>query len=221
MKIFAIDLERSGQYGKFNFTTQVGICCLDTDKFSESLLFKPSFDKENDKDYSQLENIPYFSTYLPQPENTEWEPRCVKEFWEKNPELFEKTKNSVKNAGTDGVERMLEWIERNKDPNPANNLLITDNAAFDFVFFSELIAPYKRSLLYLFGEYETQPLDVGCYYLGLLKRNIITGGTWNKNSVFDGCPNFVKLLNLTPHDAGHDAINIGLKFIFVTKKFAN
>lgn len=204
MKIFAIDLERTGQYGKYNFTTQAGICCLDTDILDVT-------------NVETLNNIPSFSTYLPQPEGAEWEDRCVTQFWEKNPELYAKTKNNVANASDDGIVRLLEWIDLHKDPNPANNLLITDNAAFDFVFFSELIAPYRRSLLYLFGEYETQPLDVGCYYLGLLKRNIITGGTWNKNSVFEGCPNFVQLLNLTPHDAGHDAINIGLKFLYVQK----
>lgn len=208
MKIFAIDLERTGQYGKINFTTQVGICCLDTDKIDINNIII-----DNNK-----MGISIFSSYLPQPEGSGWEDRCVTQFWEKNPELYELTKKNVENADSNAVEKMLAWIDENRDPDPAKNILITDNSAFDFVYFAELLVPYQRSLLYLFGEYESQPIDVGNYYLGLLNRNIIRDGCWGNKKILGDCPDFFKLLNLTQHNAGHDALVIGLKFIYVSSK---
>jgi hypothetical protein len=205
MRIFSVDLERSGQSVSQHFTTQIGVVCF------ESTLFD-----ENDPKKCIIST---FSEYLPQPEGTCWEERCVKEFWEKNPELYEKHKNGVANARDDVMQRFIEWVDANKDPNLEQNLLITDNSAFDYVCLAPLIAPY-RSLLYLFGDYQQTPLDVVSYYLGLQRRNVPATNTWAARSSHKLAPKFKEILNLQAHDAGADATVIGLNYLWVTGDLA-
>jgi hypothetical protein len=200
MRIFSVDLERSGQSVLYHFTTQIGVVCF------ESTLFNA-----NDPKKCVLST---FSEYLPQPENTCWEERCVKEFWEKNPELYNKHKTGVANARPDTMSRFIEWIDEHKDPNPEQNLLITDNSAFDYVCLAPLVAPY-RSLLYLFGDYQQTPLDVVSYYLGLQRRNVPATNTWGARSSHKLAPKFSEMLNLTAHDAGSDATVIGLNYLWI------
>jgi hypothetical protein len=201
MRIFSVDLERSGQSVSKHFTTQIGVVCF------ESTLFD-----ENDPGKCIIST---FSEYLPQPENTCWEERCVREFWEMNPELYQRNKNGVAQAKSDVMERFVKWIDEHKDLDPTENLLITDNSAFDYVCLAPLLAPY-RSLLYLFGYYEQTPLDVTSYYLGLQQRNIPDTHTWGARSSCGGAPKFSEMLNLTQHDAGSDATMIGLNYLWVT-----
>lgn len=202
MRIFAVDLERSGQNVTTNFTTQIGVCCL------ESTLFDVN-------DPSKC-IVSTFCEYLPQPANTEWEDRCVEQFWKKNPELYRSTLEGIEKASDNVMKRFIDWIDLYKNPDATQNLLITDNSAFDFVCLAPLVAPY-RSLLYLFGEYEQTPVDVCSYYLGRLKRNIPATNTWKSRSAYDGAPNFKDILSLTSHNAGDDAKIIGLNFLWVNE----
>ena len=207
MLIFAVDIEASGQHPKNNFATQVGMACIDVSKY----------DPLNVKECI----VSTFSTYLRQPEGTEWEARCVSEFWKKNPIIYEETTQGIVDAPENGIEQLLNWINEHKDANPENNVLITDNSAFDFVFLSKILENHcQRSLLYLFGAYENTPIDVSSFYLGLSKRNIHKNGTWS--SLKSACaslnttlPSFKEMLELTPHDAGSDALIIALNYTHI------
>jgi len=207
MRVFAIDLEATGQCTKTNFVTQIGACCIDSAK------------------YDPLNTgaciVSRFSTYLQQPAGRGWEERCVSEFWAKHPEQWEKTKRGVAEAPADGVERFLAWIKETQDPDAAKNVLVCDNSAYDFVFLDSVLPP-GRSLLYLFGDYENSPMDTHSYSLGVAERNIALGEGCNKadkgalarlNTVFPTFP--VE----HDHDAGNDAQVINLKFAHIFTRF--
>lgn len=205
MRIFAVDIEASGQFPAENFVTQIGMCCV------ESTLFDPANVKAS--------IVSTFSTYLPQPEGKGWEERSVNEFWLKNPVIYDETLAGIKTAGNEGIVRMLAWIDEHKDPNPEQNLLISDNSAFDFVFLSKVLEPYHRSLLYLFGAYEQTPIDVSSFYLGVANRNIPKTNTWGSLRAASGttpAPNYFEELGLTQHDAGSDATVIALHFLRIS-----
>ena len=205
MRIFSVDLERSGGGVTQNFTTQIGVCVLDSTLF--------------DANHPEKCIISTFSEYLCQPENTSWEEDCVKRFWEKNPTLYEKTKEGILSADPLAIDRFVEWVDQHKDPDPKNNLLISDYSAFDFVCLAQLLANH-RSLLYLFGEYEQTPLDTTSYYLGLQRRNVPETNTWYSRNSYKDAPDFRKLLSLENHDAGADATAIGLNFLWVSSNIA-
>ncbi len=212
MRIFAVDIEASGQFPGENFVTQVGFCCVESNNYNP--------------DDIRSSIVSTFSTYLPQPEGTNWEERSINEFWLKNPKIYEETLAGIKNAGYEGINRLLSWIDEHKDPNPDQNLLITDNSAFDFIFLAKILENRHRSLLYLFGAYEQTPIDVSSYYLGIASRNIPKTNTWG--SFRAACDtlklsprNYFEELSLTPHDAGSDATVIALQFLNISHTISN
>jgi hypothetical protein len=224
MKIFAVDIEASGQNTATNFAVQLGMACVDSELY----------DPENPSQCI----VSQFSTFLPQPVGTEWEPRCVIQFWEKNPELYARAKEGVANAPplAEAVSQLLQWIKTHQDLNAANNLLISDCASFDFVFLAHILKDHSYpSLLYLFGDFENIPIDTQSFEMGLGKRNIALKGTWGTEkpaceALGTTMPDFSlqpKGLDVRPkavpqkevtlsvplkHDAGNDALEIALKF---------
>lgn len=205
MRIFAIDLETSGQCTKTNFVIQIGACCIDDDKYWEG--------------NPEACVVSRFSTYLPCPVGREWEPRCVEEFWSKHPETLARANNGVFEAKDDGVSRFLAWVKEHQDPDAAKNLLVSDNAAFDMVFLASVLPP-GRSLLYLFGAYKNSPIDTHSFSLGVANRDVgmngcndaDAGALQNLKTVF---PAFKTNHD---HDAGNDAVVVGLKFVHIYKK---
>lgn len=205
MKVFAVDIEASGQNTAVNFAVQIGMACIDSDLY----------DPQNPLNCV----VSKFSTYLPQPPETEWEPRCVAQFWEKNPELYLKAQNGVDNAPSDAVENLLKWIKEHQHPDASQNLLISDCASFDFVFLAHILQDHSYpSLLYLFGDFENIPIDTQSFELGLGKRNIAAKGTWGSETpaceaLNTTMPDFKTLIpEFLAHDAGDDALLIALKF---------
>lgn len=210
MRIFAIDLEAAGQCPKENFVTQIGACCIDSSKYDPEEPLSCVVSK--------------FSTYLRQPEGRVWEERCVKEFWEKHPEQWEITKRGVLDAPADAVGNFLKWVKENQDPDAAKNVLVCDNGAFDFAFLQSVLPP-GRALLYLFGDYENSPIDSHSYSLGAAERNVASHA--------DGCnradkgalkrlkTEFPKFGVEHDHDAGNDAVVVGLKFTHIFTRFGD
>jgi hypothetical protein len=158
----------------------------------------------------------------------DWEDRCVREFWSKNPKRFEETKIAVRNAQNDPfdvVAMFLDWVQANTH-DKKDVVLITDNAAFD----AGILRCFSkdRDIMYVFGEYRSI-IDVSCVYRGMSRQvvdtalldessiglgikavNAVRAG--NNEDTFDAFPKF-------PVEHDHHPVNdakvMGLKWAFL------
>jgi hypothetical protein len=147
----------------------------------------------------------------------EWDLRCVREFWEKNPELYEETKKMTSDENTPStyevVRAFLQWVDMETRGSIRDKVyFISDNAPFDLAIFR---AFSERDILYLFGEYR-QMVDVSCVYRGMSRRKVGLG-LMNESSrdlarevVSDilGGPFEPKIETEHDHHAVNDAINM-------------
>jgi len=200
--LLACDVEASGMGVRENSLIQIGFCLV---RVSDGTI------------------VSRFSSYVQQPPNTKWEERCVREFWEKHPDQFERAKQGVSKAPpADEVARnLLEWVRTNVT-DITTTRLITDTAGFDLAWLDWLLG--DRSHLYLFEHdgvpVKTDVLDVGSWYLGL-------GGEMDpeassKKAVLralgkDAFPDFGVVHD---HDAANDAALIALRAAWVMRSMA-
>jgi len=108
--VIGIDFEAAGGNPRINAFTQVGAVILNM-KTGEIV--------DTFNAYSSMEGF-------------EWDKRCVTEFWEKNPELYEKTKTETSQALSpySVIQKLLTWI-KNQNIDLKATYFISDNVAFD------------------------------------------------------------------------------------------
>jgi len=139
-----LDVETSGQSLRHNFMIQIGLSLINTETY---------------------EVINKFSSYISQPNGTVWEERCVKEFWSKYPDQWERAKNGIKNA-PDEIEvskQIMEFIGKC----PQNDIcLVVDTPGFDISWFDLLISHQDKSHLYIFNDKYNDAIEVSSWYLG-------------------------------------------------------
>lgn len=96
------------------------------------------------------EKIAGFNEYAKM-EGLEWEERCVKEFWEKNPERYAETLEKTKNAKmtcSEVVEAFIDWAKGVSKFRQC--VFVSDNMIFD----GGLLKYYaKRDVMYILGRY--------------------------------------------------------------------
>ena len=107
-----------------------------------------------------------FSSYVSQPPDTEWEPRCVAEFWEKHPAQWERAKAGVAAAPSREQVRhdLIEWIRANVR-DPKNTRLVVNTPGFDCAWLDWLLGDVSH--LYVVGGEYADVLEVSSWYLGL------------------------------------------------------
>lgn len=162
--LLGLDVEASGMGLIRNFLIQIGLALVEV---------------ETGKLVAQ------FQSYVRQPPGTDWEPRCVAEFWSKHPALFERARAEVQDAPPAGdvSQTLLDWVrEHVKDPEHTH--LVVDTPGFDLAWLDVLLG--DRSHLYLF-ERDGKPmyqdvLDVSSWYLGL-GRECDPGASSKKTSL--------------------------------------
>ena len=155
----------------------------------------------------------------------EWEERCVKEFWEKNPERYAETLEKTMNATltcAQVVEKFIEWVrEMAKD---RKCIIVSDNMIYD----GGLLKYYSGiDVMYLLGEW-TVYFETASYYYGLHsmhKRARITEDSDHLNSkqIALDAVNATKSEPLTwpeskvnhDHHPENDAENMVMKWIFI------
>jgi hypothetical protein len=152
--VIAIDFETFGGISPKNGFTQLGACVM---RISDSKKI------ESFNEYANQ------TGYVP-------EPRCVKEFWEKDDEMkaLYKQQQECCAASTsspyDVICHFMEWIQRVSKTYP-DIYIISDNAGFDLGLlrtFSD-----KHDPLYVFGTYR-EMVDVSMWYMGFAGKTITT-----------------------------------------------
>ncbi len=185
MFVVAVDVETSGPCPKSNFLIEIGLCCVDTSKY-------------NPEQPTECV-VSEFSSYVRKPVDREWQPQCVEQFWSKNPELFDRARLTIKSPETptqDEVgESCVAWIASLP---PGTKILVTDMAAFDFIWLQHLLPP-GVTLLYLFGKYEMDPVDVTSFYSGLMRKPL--GSTHSVSALT------TDMFNRIPKGSAHRAVD--------------
>jgi hypothetical protein len=141
--LLAIDVETSGMGLRSNFLIQIGAALID---------------------YNTGTRVDGFSSYLQQPENTIWEPRCVEEFWSKHPVVWKTAQEGIATASPSFIVRQnfIDWVTNAcKDRNVQ---IIFDTAGFDQAWMDYFLGDV--SCLYITGKYR-QPIDFSSYLCGL------------------------------------------------------
>ncbi len=193
MFVLAIDIEAAGGCPKENWATQLGAACIDLSKYDPTDPTKCL--------------VSTFNSYIRCPEGRIWEERCVREFWAKHPEVYAKTIEECAKAPSvaEVMISFLAWI----DALPRPIVLATDCPAFDFIWLQELLPPGKK-LLYLFGDYDTDPIDLHSYMQGFFHKGL------EVTSVRDLKRHLFQHLSSMPHDAVKDAEIIAYKVAHVS-----
>lgn len=158
--IVAIDVEATGQFVDRNWPIQFGIAVVILD--------------EDDEEH-QLG----WGSYVRRPEGRVWEPRCVNEFWLKNPDVYAKALQAQDTAptATEVAEQMMNWLDRTLFGVPSEKItVITDNRAYDVAWLAWLLNHINKSPQYLLGTY-TDIIDTYSYFCG--------ASTVLENSVYD------------------------------------
>ena len=97
-----------------------------------------------------------FLAYIKVTDNhTIWEPRCVTEFWDKNPEMRAYIFNQIKCNGrsiNDAIIGFYEWVK--SLPNKENITVYSDNVAFDIGFLNYYLAGMSVTMNTILGEYK-------------------------------------------------------------------
>jgi len=143
--VLAIDVEATGQGLRTNFMTAIGAALVQC---------------------GSGEKVAGFQSYLAQPEATDWEQRCVDEFWSKFPDVWEETKKKVAAASHPDVvmDRFRKWVlEVTKDKKVK---IVFDTSGFDQAWVDYYLG--NISCLYLLGYYD-QPMDISSYMRGVGK----------------------------------------------------
>lgn len=192
VNILGLDVEASGQGLKTNFMTQLGGALVDP---------------------NTMEKIAGFNEYLPQPEGTTWEERCVVEFWEKNPERYEETKKGVANAKPieEVMQRFKDWAK--EVSKIKKTFIVFDTPGFDQAWIDYYLG--DMSCLYLTGSYE-QPIDISSYMSGAGK-GAFDGSSKKDFSKAIG-KEFPKWNVSHDHHPENDATVIALNACFVMKE---
>jgi hypothetical protein len=151
--VIAIDYEAAGGVPFRNGFTQLGACLV---RISDGAVLAKFSEYANMRGY-------------------EWDARCVREFWEKNPELYEETKRITSDENTPSpyevTRQFLQWVDMETRHVRDKVYFISDNAPFDvgmLRYFSD------RDILYLFGDYR-EMVDVSSVYMGMSRRRVTRG----------------------------------------------
>lgn len=186
--IVGLDVEASGMGLRTNFVLQIGLAEVDVE--TGRVLRK-------------------FQSFIAQPENTEWEERCVREFWSKHPERFEFVKNAIVNAPSrdEVATSVLSWLKDcDKDAR-----FVVDTPGFDLAWLDSILG--HTSHLYAFGNYR-DVLDLSSWYLGL--GSVAHPDESSKNALCKrlGLEKLPDLGTKHTHDAGDDAENMAVVAAF-------
>lgn len=155
----------------------------------------------------------------------EWEERCVKEFWEKNPERYAETLQETTRAPLTCEQVVAKFIEWAREIAKGRKcIFLSDNMIYD----GGLLKYYSGvDVMYLLGEW-TVYFETSSYYYGLYsmhKRARITQDSdhlSSKNIALDAV-NAIKSPALTwpeskvnhDHHPENDAENMVMKWIFI------
>ena len=185
----AIDVEASGQGIKTNFMTQLGAALINIES-------------------GEIEEV--YRSYLAQPERTNWEERCLNEFWLKHPKLYEETLLGV-DAARPAQEVMAEFKDWVLDVTEDKQVtIIFDTAGFDQAWVDYNLG--DTSCLYLLGYYKpTRDLSSFCIGLG----GYLHEGRSSDDIFYDYGGE--KLADITTHKADEDASVIARNAVLVTK----
>jgi hypothetical protein len=111
----------------------------------------------------------------------EWEERCVKEFWEKQPERYAETKKAVESAPLgphEVVAEFIKWVKTHcadfKDV-----FLLTDNAPFDAGILRCFSA--DQDISYIFGKYRSI-VESSRFFAGLGRKRVSVDTLWSSST---------------------------------------
>lgn len=147
--IVAIDVEATGQFIDRNWPIQFGVAVVIVDEDGQ-------------------EHEDGWGSYVRRPEGRVWEPRCVTEFWLKNPDVYAKALEAQDTApdATEVATRMLDWIDRKLFGVASDKItVITDNSAYDAAWLAWLLNHVDKSPQYLLGTY-TDIIDTFAFFCG-------------------------------------------------------
>ena len=105
-----------------------------------------------------------FVSYLAQPPGTEWEERCVEQFWKKHPERYTNTLEAVKYAPQphEVMARFKEWVLVKTEGK--NVTIVCDTAGFDVAWINHYLQ--DESCDFLLGYYKS-PRDLSSASVGM------------------------------------------------------
>lgn len=210
--LLAIDVEASGRNVETNFMPAFGACVVDVE---------------------EKRVVNEFLAYLEQPPGTEWEQRCLDEFWN-NANYGKDGKTQMQllveareRHGTEpceaAIRRFVDWAQSMSKRYKDELLVVSDTAAFDTTWMNVYLSKYNRpnqcvSLLYLTGEY--RPVrDVSSFYHGAAGRLQAWGGAKRVMERVQGSnewPAWVTAVE-ADHNPLNDAKHIGLQAVHVVR----
>lgn len=187
-----VDVEASGMGLRTNFCAQVGLGLVDVESGEE---------------------LARFSTYVAQPPGTTWEERCVREFWEKHPDQWERVKRGIATAPPVGeVALAIKDFFRMRVVDPVNTRVVSDTPGFDLAWIDTILG--DTSYLYWFTDPQTglpmyqDVLDVGSWYLGLARVCDPAASALGESRRALGVKEEPDLGVEHDHDAANDAVHI-------------
>jgi len=172
-----------------------------------------------------------FEGFMGVPEDAEWDPICVSEFWDSNEKLRDRKKliESCTNEASPVMEDFVKWVQTIKDTcrdqyHPERTILFySDNPAFDIKWIDSYIEEftnYPYTMNTFFGGKFSQVIDTSSYAAGLAH----TSGTErlkkeNDEGFFSDDTAAAQFLRIdkselpsaedtVPHRAAHDALQI-------------
>lgn len=149
--------------------------------------------------------------------NFEWEPRCLEEFWLKNPNLYEETKKCVYAPDVQDprvvIKHFYNWCQDIKKDYP-DVYMITDNSTFD----SGILKYFSDFDTYYFLGPPMDIVDVSAVYMGIQRRPM--NRKLIDSSSFKGCVEALGLApfeyeNVSPHCATADAEEIARRWKYI------
>lgn len=193
--LLGLDVEASGMGLRTNFLIQIGLALVDVEKGTV---------------------VDSFSSYVAQPPGTTWEERCVKDFWEKNPEQYERAKIGLASApSSDEVAKeLMKWVE-SVVADPDNTRLVVDTAGFDAARLDMLLG--SRSHAYLFTDPTTKrpkytdALEISSWYFGVANVCDPDASSWKESLRALGEEAETDFGVAHDHDAANDAAVIALR----------
>jgi hypothetical protein len=102
-----------------------------------------------------------YSSYVAQPEGTDWEQRCVDEFWSKHPEMYQRTLAEVARAppAEQVAASVLLWIQMTL-PDQRSTRLVVNTPGFDLCWLDHLLRDPSHLYIFCDGNGERVYTDV-------------------------------------------------------------
>lgn len=146
--LLAVDVETAGRNHTLNFMTRIGARLILQETGAVCATFR---------------------SYLAQPAGTQWERRCIEQFWLKHPQHYRDTKLALRSEPPPPslvMSTFVDWARNCARAVGVDNLVVvSDTAGFDVGWLDHCM-PDGLSMLYLFGAYKPVR-DVTSFYLGV------------------------------------------------------